>query len=66
ASDLGQSGVSQMSRNSGSGFSGLTHDPLLIGTGSLAPGAAYLSKKRCAGNRLARRGSQSLYLAFAP
>ena len=31
---------------------------------SLATSAASLSKKRCAGNRLTRRGSQSLHLAF--
>lgn len=57
--------VSRLSRDLASGFNSLMPDRRQNGTGSLLHGATCLSKKRCAGNRLARRGSQSLYLASA-
>ena len=64
-SGLDRRGVSPLSRDFGNGFNSLTPHRHQNGTRSLLHGATYLSKKRCAGNRLARRGSQSLYLAIA-
>ena len=48
----------------GRGFNRLLPDQHQNGTGSLLHGATYLPKKRCADNRLTRRGGRSLYLAI--